>query len=100
MFGDVHKDRAKKRTEGEWLVYRSLPVIYIVLMSNSVRAWRGLRFNEKYAAKLEKKSAKKRAQEKAKAEVEAVKNKIATMSNPFSVRKCSISWTINYSYFH
>jgi hypothetical protein len=59
-----------------------------------------LRFNEKYAAKLEKKLAKKRAQEKAKADVEAAKNKMATMSNPFSVRKCFFSWTTGYSYFH
>lgn len=54
----------------------------------SVRAWRGLRFNEKYAAKLEKKLARKR-------EVEAVKTHALTLSeqkkteakiNPFSVR--------------
>jgi hypothetical protein len=29
MFGGVHKDCVKRRTEGEWLVYRSLLVIYV-----------------------------------------------------------------------
>lgn len=55
----------------------------------SVRAWRGLRFNEKYAVILEKKLAKKRAQERAKADAEAAKNKIAIMPNPFLMQQSS-----------
>ncbi|KAF8740006.1 hypothetical protein AX14_003922 [Amanita brunnescens Koide BX004] len=49
------------------------------LCSASVRAWRGLRYNEKYAAKLKKKSERKQEQEKAKAKA-AELPKI----NPFS----------------
>lgn len=50
----------------------------------SVRAWRGLRFNAKYAQELEKKAAKEKAKEaaKKKAEKEAVQK--ATQANPFS----------------
>lgn len=46
----------------------------------SIRAWRGLRFNDKYAAKLEKKLAIKKEREKAKA-AEQAKPK----TNPFAV---------------
>ncbi|KAF5355302.1 hypothetical protein D9758_005987 [Tetrapyrgos nigripes] len=42
----------------------------------SVRAWRGLRYNEKYAAKLEVKLAKKREREA----------KVTTTTNPFSIK--------------
>ena len=48
----------------------------------SVRAWRGLRFNEKYAVKLAQKKA--RQAEKAKA---AAEKPSAPKSNPFSVRR-------------
>ena len=53
----------------------------------SVRAWRGLRHNEKYAAKLEIKLAKKRERERAKAEALAkeAEKKAAAKVNPFSV---------------
>ncbi|KAK1222841.1 hypothetical protein PQX77_014263 [Marasmius sp. AFHP31] len=55
--------------------------------SGSVRAWRGLRYNEEYAKKLEKKLAKKREREaKAKAVAEAQKAKAPSApSNPFSM---------------
>ena len=55
----------------------------------SVRAYRGLRFNEKYAAKLEKKKARQVKQAKP---VEEVKPQ-AAKSNPFSVRR-------NYDLIH
>ncbi|RDB15771.1 putative 20S rRNA accumulation protein 4 [Hypsizygus marmoreus] len=52
----------------------------------SVRAWRGLRRNDKYAAKLEKKLAEKRAAEEAKARaLEAAHKKTAPKMNPFSM---------------
>ncbi|KNZ80136.1 Programmed cell death protein 2-like [Termitomyces sp. J132] len=61
--------------------------------SGSVRAWRGLRRNEKYAAKLEIKLAKKRAAEEAKAQVKALAEQQQHMpkKNPFSV--CSVMTT-------
>jgi pre-rRNA-processing protein TSR4 len=61
-------------------------------MLDSVRAWRGLRFNEKYAARLEKKLTRKRAKAKANAEAAATAedNKRALRSNPFSVRSYTI----------
>lgn len=54
----------------------------------SVRAWRGLRFNEKYAARLEKQKAKEREKQlaKAKAAEEEAKRKSTVKTNPFSVR--------------
>lgn len=58
----------------------------------SVRAWRGLRFNEKYAAKLEKKKARQLEIERAKkaaAEAEKLKKEAAKV-NPFS-RKGSVT---------
>ncbi|KAF5362146.1 hypothetical protein D9756_002543 [Leucocoprinus leucothites] len=57
----------------------------------SIRAWRGLRFNEKYATKLEKKLTKKRERERAKAEAEAATaaaeqaKKATPKVNPFSI---------------
>lgn len=52
--------------------------------ASSVRAWRGLRFNEEYAIKLQKRLAKK-AQEKTKAAT-VEKAKTASKANPFSVK--------------
>lgn len=53
----------------------------------SVRAWRGLRFNQKYAVKLEKKRAhRKRVEEEKSKLAEAEKKaKEAGKMNPFSV---------------
>lgn len=53
----------------------------------SVRAWRGLRFNQKYAAKLEKKRAiRQQLEERAKqAEAEKKAKESASKSNPFNV---------------
>ncbi|KAF5383784.1 hypothetical protein D9615_003710 [Tricholomella constricta] len=52
----------------------------------SVRAWRGLRRNDKYAAKLEKRLAKKRVVEEAKAQslAQSEQKKNAPKINPFS----------------
>ncbi|TFK39378.1 programmed cell death protein 2 [Crucibulum laeve] len=58
----------------------------------SVRAWRGLRYNEKYAVKLKQKLARKREKEKAKADAlaaDAEKKKNAMKSNPFSMSAAS-----------
>jgi hypothetical protein len=82
----VLRDRARRRTGGE--LANPKPVTLLISLSwYSVRAWRGLRYNEKYAVKLERKLAKKEAQAKAKADavVEAGKQEIAAISNPFSV---------------
>ncbi|KAG6897387.1 hypothetical protein C0992_002049 [Termitomyces sp. T32_za158] len=53
------------------------------VISPIVRAWRGLRRNDKYAAKLEIKLAKKRAIQEAKALTEQQKN--TPKKNPFSM---------------
>lgn len=57
----------------------------------SVRAWRGLRRNDKYAAKLEKMLAKKRAAEEAKVQAlaQAEQKKNAHKINPFSMKGAS-----------
>lgn len=56
-------------------------------MKASVRVWRGLKFNAKYAAKLEKKAARDKEQRAKKAaeqtDYEAEKKKRSV--NPFSV---------------
>ena len=49
----------------------------------SVRAWRGLRFNEKYAAKLEQKRTRETANRLAKEKADQQKK--MPISNPFSV---------------
>lgn len=49
----------------------------------SVRAWRGLRFNEKYAAKLQTQLARKREQEQTKRLGELAT--LGSKTNPFSV---------------
>ena len=53
------------------------------LCSVSVRAWRGLRYNEKYAAKLKKKLEQKQERQKAKAKA-AEAEKLPRI-NPFLV---------------
>lgn len=53
------------------------------LCSASVRAWRGLRYNEKYAAKLKKKLEQKQERQKLKAK--AVEAEKLPKMNPFSV---------------
>ncbi|KAK7679486.1 hypothetical protein QCA50_017540 [Cerrena zonata] len=54
----------------------------------SVRAWRALRFNEKYAAKLEKKRARQKAKEDAKkaAQKAEEERKSSAKVNPFSMK--------------
>ncbi|EKM81971.1 hypothetical protein AGABI1DRAFT_112151 [Agaricus bisporus var. burnettii JB137-S8] len=56
----------------------------------SIRAWRGLRFNDKYAAKLEKKLAIKKEREKAKA---AEQSKPKT--NPFAISTSALNTPSN-----
>ncbi|KAG6844553.1 hypothetical protein H0H87_005973 [Tephrocybe sp. NHM501043] len=55
--------------------------------SFAIRAWRGLRRNDKYAAKLEIRLAKKRAAEEAKAKAKALaeQQKNTPKKNPFSM---------------
>ncbi|KAJ4492658.1 programmed cell death protein 2 [Lentinula edodes] len=50
----------------------------------SVRAWRGLRFNEKYAVKLQAKLARKREQEETKRLGDLAK--LASKTNPFTLK--------------
>jgi pre-rRNA-processing protein TSR4 len=56
---------------------------FLVTFFFSVRAWRGLRFNEKYAAKLEQKRIRENANRLAKEKAD--RQKKVPMSNPFSV---------------
>lgn len=53
-----------------------------ILNTNSTRAWRGLRYNAVYAAKLKAKQARRAAQQKTKA---SLPSKLAASANPFSV---------------
>ncbi|KAI0091792.1 programmed cell death protein 2 [Irpex rosettiformis] len=56
-------------------------------LEGSVRAWRGLKFNEKYAAKLQNRKEKQRQKELArvKADEEEAKRKSSMKTNPFSM---------------
>jgi len=63
----------------------------------SVRAWRGLRRNDVYAAKLEKKLARKTAAEEARRRAET-DNKNVSTANPFSV-SLSIDHPSRLSFF-
>ncbi|KAI0691233.1 programmed cell death protein 2 [Cytidiella melzeri] len=60
-------------------------------LEGSVRAWRGLRFNEQYAVKLQKQKEQQRQKElaKAKAVEEEAKRKSAAKTNPFSMNVSS-----------
>ena len=53
-----------------------------------MRAWRGLRYNERYAAKLKLKEERRAAREAAKAQAarEAAERKEKAKANPFKVR--------------
>ena len=64
----------------------------INLRYGSVRAWRGLRFNAKYAEKLERKLAAKKEKEKEKAA--ALAKSKETKTNPFSVRVDDSYWIV------
>ncbi|KAF6753006.1 programmed cell death protein 2 [Ephemerocybe angulata] len=56
--------------------------------ASTVRAWRGLRYNQKYAAQLERKLARQRQreQEKAEALAEEERKKVSAKINPFSMK--------------
>ncbi len=87
MFGVVHKVAVKRKMEGVY--YNNCGVMPSRYFNSfSIRAWRGLRYNEKYAAKLEKKLAKQQEQKKAKTEAAAAEeaSKTSPKPNPFSVR--------------
>lgn len=55
---------------------------------STIRAWRGLRYNERYAAQLEMKLAKQRQREQEKAAIlaEEERKKAAAKINPFSMK--------------
>lgn len=57
----------------------------------SIRVWRGLRYNEKYAITLQKKLAKRQAQAQAKI-VADVEKKSTSISNPFLVSVHPLKW--------
>ena len=79
-----------------WKVYtlnnnhNIIPLIHPIYLHSvlSIRAFRGLRYNASYAAKLEKKRARQQEKEasRAKALLEEEKRKQAAKVNPFSVR--------------
>lgn len=68
-----------------WEVCRLYVIACVARLMGSVRAWRGLRFNERYAAKLEKKKARAEEKAKAKAAEQQKAIKPVVKSNPFSV---------------
>ena len=69
------------------LAHRCVDSILEIYFFDSVRAWRGLRFNEKYAKKLEAKLARKKQKEEEKEQVEKARQEkeAAQKVNPFSV---------------
>ena len=77
-----------------------MPDVFTEIYLLSVRAWRGLRFNEKYAKKLEAKLAQKKQkeEEKLKAEKARQESEAARKVNPFSVRFSLAILTVNYSH--
>jgi hypothetical protein len=76
MYGAVLGRRAKASKAGEFILPSRMHRIRTGFLC-SVRAWRGLRFNEEYAAKLKKQRQKK---------AEKPATGTPKMSNPFSVR--------------
>ena len=72
-------------------------LIDVLFFLGSVRAFRGLRYNSVYAAKLEKKKARQEEKETArlKAKEEEEKKKAAAKVNPFSVRFVSLHLSRN-----
>ena len=79
--------RARNPRTSDWPVLRlvtdSSTVTLCALVFQSVRAWRGLRYNERYASQLEKKRERERQREQETAEAE--RKKVAAKANPFSV---------------
>jgi hypothetical protein len=70
-----------EKMEGTFLVFTgSLSWNVILIIVGSIRAWRGLRRNEAYAAKLERNLTRKRDLIEAHSRAENVKK-----SNPFTV---------------
>lgn len=64
------------------------------VVCHSIRAWRGLRYNEKYASKLERKLALRREHQRAQpAPFEGPKSAHQNV-NPFSVR-CGQRWRLS-----
>jgi pre-rRNA-processing protein TSR4 len=70
--------------DGRYVLAFCNTMFFILMTRSSVRAWRGLRRNEAYAAKLEKRLA--RNCELKEAKDKAGKQEITLKSNPFSVR--------------
>lgn len=93
MSGAVHTAAVKRKTEGMHRDYHSFSTGFSIPFS--IRAWRGLRLNEAYAAKLKKKLARKHERERAKAEAAAAEQakKAAPKVNPFSV--CNLLIFVN-----
>lgn len=107
MFGVVPNVHVRVNQAGEAKSPATFPRSYslgcfhvLCLRCISVRAWRGLRRNDKYAAKLEIKLAKKRAVEEAKAQAKALaeQQKNTPKKNPFSV--CSVIMNSNGDLIH
>ena len=59
--------------------------------AHSIRAWRGLRYNEKYASKLERKLARKQERDRAPKALLEGHNNAHQSVNPFAVR-CGPQW--------
>ncbi len=73
----------------------------LITTDGSVRAWRGLRFNERYAAKLEKQKEKQRQKDLAKAKAaEEAKWTTAPKANPFSVSETVTMMILSLTNLH
>ncbi len=59
----------------------------------SIRAWRALHYNEKYASKLERKLARRREHQRAPPAPPVETKSIHQNVNPFSVR-CIMRWEV------
>jgi len=89
--GLVPTGNARRRMEGtQTCLCHANCRLMLMKLFNSVRAWRCVRFNKKYAEKLERKAARKKVQEK---KVEKTTRPTGPKSNPFSVSaRSDIDW--------
>jgi hypothetical protein len=91
--GAAQEAPARRRAGGKHLIQNKLAKgQWRSMWCYSIRAWRGLRYNEKYASKLERKLAKRREHQRAPpAPVEVMPTHQNV--NPFSVR-CVPGWKV------
>jgi hypothetical protein len=87
MSGVAQEATAKGRAEGMFLMWNKFAETQgQVWVCYSIRAWRGLRYNETYASKLERQLARKREHERAPPALLEGHKSAHQNVNPFAVR--------------